>query len=431
MAELEKHHFLLIIRVDIDPHSTTSPLRLGTDAHIHQENETAKPYYYFAGILQPSGQSKGAPVTFFHFNPQTSDRFNAILRGLRNIDRRYFAKDGFVARPASYNEKTKRDIFNEINSVGSIIYHMLRDDIALANDNQELGDWLSTMLKPASVKGVNNITIITNDFNIPWYWMKMDTASPFLCEKFPVGTVRPQPIAPPSKPAHSDAKKSSPEEYHYMALLINGAAGLPCAAEELAKVQIALSGTRIGMHKVGAKQYDDAYALGDFAEHSDNLLLDQVKIVHFTGRHSADRGNTQLFLGGRAKAGRTLKELISGSLLVLDGCSISRGEQGLRDIDLVANEWMKLGPLGCVMPVLPIKHDPIIAEVFWNQFYLDVRSNASVGKALNKAREFLRDHFRDVGFDDPTWLSYQLAGNPSVRLIEDEEPDDDHRGAQR
>jgi CHAT domain-containing protein len=125
-----------------------------------------------------------------------------------------------------------------------------------------------------------------------------------------------------------------------------------------------------------------------------------------------------LQLGGGVIEIEALKDYIDQALLVLDGCSSSRGLEGWTDTGVVTSELLRLGALGCVVTQLPIRNDPIVGRIFWEKFYGELRTGkVTIGQALLLARRELKRCLEDYRLPNPAWAFYQLVGNPGVQLL--------------
>jgi len=114
-----------------------------------------------------------------------------------------------------------------------------------------------------------------------------------------------------------------------------------------------------------------------------------------------------------------LKDVLNNALLVLDGYRSECGAGAWPDVANVTSALVNMGgALGCVVPVLPVKDDPIVAKVLWGSFYLDLRRGSSaLGQALVKARRALKTQFEN----NPAWAAYQLIGSPAGQLYSDDD----------
>jgi len=214
-----------------------------------------------------------------------------------------------------------------------------------------------------------HVTIITNDFNIPWYWLKRKPYGPCFCEVCSLGMLQLATSLSGEQPERDLLyRQRVQDKSHYRALLINGSPALPLTDMELQAISRSL--------RDSGRRYTHAFD------------IDQA-------------------------------EIIDGSVLVLDGCSSSHGLKAWTDVESATARLIRLGAVGCVVTTLPVKNDPIVAEVLWGEFYRELRSGTTtVGQALGKARSALKDHFALLGSNDPTWCLYQLIGSPSVELFE-------------
>jgi hypothetical protein len=415
----ENHHFLVLIRLDFDAAHPTRPLRHEggrDDLPYMDENKT---YFYLAGVLQPSDRSTSAPLSVIQFDARDAKHraklrsYNNTLKRLGEINDLYFGDSGFVAQPHTYNQAAKKNIVEKINAIGQSIYGILKG----TEDNRALGLWLDRMLGADIERGNDNVTIITNDFSIPWYWVKSEIDGPFLCQIYPVGMLQ---LTSMASTAESDLfwrRKIVEDGELYKVLVINGASDLPLSADEVANVRAALEGDLGRVRKFEVDQAStniDLMRIREKYHNEQGRLIEQFKIVHFTGHYE----EKSLRIGDQPIIDSLIDKIIDGSVLVLDGCSSSRGLKGWRDLDTVTDHLMYLGALGCVVTVLPVKQDPIITRVVWGEFYRQLRLGASLGQALSEARLQLKEHFDSLGAHDPTWLLYQLVGNPSVALLD-------------
>jgi hypothetical protein len=114
-----------------------------------------------------------------------------------------------------------------------------------------------------------------------------------------------------------------------------------------------------------------------------------------------------------------LNFVLNDSLLVLDGYRSECGVSGWPDLANVTSALVSNGgALGCVVPVLPVKDDPIVAKILWGTLYPELRRGAStIGQALANARNTLKNQFEN----NPAWAAYQLIGSPAGQLCFDDD----------
>jgi hypothetical protein len=265
----------------------------------------------------------------------------------------------------------------------------------------------------------DHVTIITNDFSIPWYWLKNTEHSPFLCEACSLGILQLTTSGIP--PSHERvAQANSQMSRLYRALLVNGSTRLPFANDELDSISRELTEETRRETRSFRFEVERAVSADDLVrikrQYRDRARrVREFKVLHFTGHYSADA----LMMDEVQIEEDDLKDFIHDSLLVLDGCSSSQGLDAWTDIKGVTQRLLDLGALACIGTVLPVKHDPIVGDVFWGAFYKSIRTGTlSVGQSLVEARKALKAHFKQIDSRNPAWVLYQLVGNPSVRLFE-------------
>jgi hypothetical protein len=418
----EKTTFLVLICLNLtDPGRTLGGHRHESAQTQLPRMEEEKQYCLLAGILDPTQHNTATPLGAIPFTPAKKKLYNRILERLEYINNEYYKKDGFVARPHRFTEDAKGQLLDLIGAIGRSIY-----DLFEGPSTKLLRKWIEDLLgtseaSKSSQRARHHVTIITNDFNIPWYWMKSWEESPLLCEACSLGMLQ---LGNEAVKHETDRgwQLEVQASNLYSALLINGSPALPFGNVELDTIQRVLcsdpergSGRNFRFQVERLASVQELYDLRErFPE--EGQMTEQFKIVHFTGHYS----EKSLTIGEKPVQKRLLDQIVDGSVLVLDGCSSSQGLNAWTDVKGVTNELINLGALGCVVTVLPVKHDPVVSEVLWSAFYAALRSGgaSSVGRALADARRSLKEHFQRMDSRNPAWALYQLIGNPAVRLFD-------------
>jgi CHAT domain-containing protein len=208
----------------------------------------------------------------------------------------------------------------------------------------------------------------------------------------------------------------------YEALLIEGSTNLPFQGEEFNHIAGLLS----DLDRRATRAFTAHHAKTDveiyrLLRRGKDRLLDDFRIVHFSGHYSGEK----LLVGDEPIEISALYPMLNGSLLVLDGCNSATKLDAWADVEGLTSSLINEGALGCVVTVLPVKHDPIVSEVLWGTFYRELRRGSStVGQALANARNALRDHFNAIGSPNPAWAVYQLIGSPAVAICDEEDEGD-------
>ena len=411
---------LLLMRLDLDD---KSPLH----SHVDGQNgglrilEKDKHYQLLATVLDSSDRATSAPIACIDLSGSKREAYNYVLRSLRRILDRFYLPCCFVDLPETYTNDQQTIVNDEIARVGRGIYELFQTD-----PDNPVRAWLAKLLEPVSEitrdeRAFQPVTIITNDFAIPWFWLKRERYGPFLCEVCPVGMQQLSAAA-----GRSEAHKSQPgrRDKSYEAVLVKGSSNLPFLDEELRHITATMSESSLVSYPSGRteKYFDRAFTTRQVERRDDipslsRRLASKFRVVHFSGHYSGE----ELLLGGKPMPTNFLQHILKGSLLVLDGCSSASELDAWTDVESLTSTLINEGALGCIVTVLPVKHDPIVGKVLWQKFYLDLRRGAgNVGEALLNARLALRDHLNAIGSKNPAWLAYQLIGSPAVQFEDGE-----------
>ncbi len=350
-------------------------------------------------------------------------RFETLIRSF------YDSPDGYVRNPELFTSRRQERVNDEIDRIGSMIY-------SLIPPNTPLCRWFDQLFDSADVGSSirrrpedKHVTIITNDFNIPWHWMKGSAITPLLCEICSLGTLQlasRNVIGMNSDEAHVfEVMPGEPPR----ALFINGTTGadLPFVGEEIASLGDFIRQGKNQPRRGRLKPFeaDVPKNLASFRDlwwkYPQKASRNLFRIIHYSGHWNS--GDSELTAYGDPLDAEKLREFVDSSFLALDGCSSSRGLQAWSEMENLTSKLLGFGALGCVVTTLPVKNDPIASKIFWEALYsalLADSRNATLGQALIRGRQALKAYFESIGSANPAWAFYQLIGNPSVKLFEEE-----------
>lgn len=415
---------VLLVFMCLDLRDPTSPLRARSGSQGQSvrflENEDGR-YQLLVAVLDPAQRSTSAPVTGIDMNRQKREIYNSILRQFQEISATYYKEGGFIDRPETYTEERQAEVMRAIQIVGCDIYDLFLTESGRPNLIRDRLDKLLGASDPArQTRSTKSVTILSNDFGIPWFWLHRERKSPFLCEVCSLGLLQ---LAAVSRATEPQQVPAGQKDKTYEALLIKGATTLPFQDEELQMIGSLLGEPDRGATRTfSAELAQTPHDIFKLLQMDQATLIDDFRIVHFSGHYTGQK----LLLGGEQLPIRYLEDLLSGALLVLDGCSSARNLDAWADVESLTSTLINKGTLGCVVTVLPVKHDPIVSKIFWGAFYRELRRGAStVGQALTTARCALREHYKRLDSRNPAWAVYQLIGSPAVQLCDEEGEGDD------
>ena len=419
-----EHSSVLLVLMCLDL-KDRNPLHSRSGTRVFLEDEDDR-YQLLVAVLDPAQRSTSAPVMGLKLNREKRRTYNGVLRQFQQISVRFYGEHGFIDEPASYTDERQSEVLEAMSSVGRDIYDLFRPDDEGPYLRLAIREWLDKLLGAGDAarsrhRPIRPVTILTNDFGIPWFWLKNAKGGPFFCEVCSLGLVQ---LSAVDRAAGTQQPPPGQQDKTYEALLIDGGSTtLPFHSEELDMIAKQLSEIDTRAARTFTPQRattpDDIY--GPVLGRGDDSLLDDFRIVHFSGHYSGQK----LLVGQKPVAISTLYPVLSGSLLVLDGCNSANKLDAWADVEGLTSSLINKGALGCVVTVLPVKHDPLVSKVLWGAFYRELRRGSStVGQALAKARLELRDYFTAIGSRNPAWAVYQLIGSPAVQLCDEEDEAD-------
>src|SRR5260370_412062 len=337
--------------------------------------------------------------------------YNGILRDFQKISEKFYGEDGFIAKPESYTGEKQEEVYESLSDLGCHICQLFEDEDPRMKERRPIRDWLSKILYSSDADtDFRPVTIVTNDLNVPWFWLKKVKFGPFLCEKCPLGLLQLSAGSGIEIPEY-------PKTDTYNALLIDGATTLPFASASLDAISGFLGDP---LYKLKRFQPHRVTGLDEIRNlrktYRKEQLLSDFRIIHFSGQYDRET----MLLNGESVDWDDLSNLnlLSSSLLVLDGASRVAGFGAWTDAQSLTSALLnQQQALGCVVNVLPVKDDPIVSQILWGNFYRELRQPAgTIAQALFKARKKLREHFEEIGSKNPPWAFYHLLENPSVHL---------------
>lgn len=373
------------------------------------------------GLLDAWDDRTNAPLLAIQFDEEVGKLYSRIQSGVQRISELYYGKKGYVTNPSTFDDCAKKEVMHEIRHVGELV-----GGLFTMRENA-VGRWLREVLRPSRRSAIpRHLTIITNDFTIPWYWMRMHPVGPLLCEAVCLGMLQ---LADSSRNQPEFSYRQSqgaPETGCYSrgktsrALLIGGSPDLPFVEKEMNEIEESLTvpfrRTRQGTLDFKVERTLSKGQIDSVEERlGESTIAEQFRLVHFSGHYSSD----QFLVEGRPISPRNLAPFIQNALLVLDGCSSSSGLGAwVSDVRGITSRLINEGgAIGCLVTVLPVKQDPLLSRVFLKTFYQGLRAPfTSIGMALLEARCALKTHLEKLRSKNPAWAAYQLIGSPSVRL---------------
>jgi len=406
--------FLLIFRIDAS--GETNPFLCGAKI---SKKDVAK-NFLLVGVLDPSLGKTSVPLVTIQFDEVMGKTYNSIISEVEKLNSIYYDTEGFVEQPWRFTAREKSDVYHRICTIGARIHDMFSVG-AFA-----LRDWLSSIIE--SNAPAKDVTIIANDFTVPWYWLKDRYHGSFLCERCSLGTLQLSQLSQSFGMAAEGGGRVQASNISdpYQTLFMKGEEDLPFSEQIASSIEDALKGggTRLGA-KIGLPfQVKRVQTYSEILEvaikYGQERVSSLFRIVHCSGHFSEGR----FWLGGSKMFLAPIANFLKRSVLVLDGCSTLGGFGVRNEMEGMTNKLInEFEALGCIVTTLPLKQDPIVGEVFWKSFYSNIRQETcTIGRALREAREAMRDHFREIGSpEDPTWLLYQLIGSPSARIMTQDE----------
>ena len=156
---------ILLLLLRLDP-SNPAPLRFNSIDELESDDQQL-----LVGILDPTHKKTCTPMTALRLNGRRKNIYNRALKGVKAISELYYGderKVGYVDNPHLLTEEKKKEIFEKIISIGEEINKLLSEG------GSTLKEWLDNTLDrdlKIPKRSDQNVTIITNEFAIPWYWI--------------------------------------------------------------------------------------------------------------------------------------------------------------------------------------------------------------------------------------------------------------------
>src|SRR5206468_686890 len=124
-------------------------------------------YFLVAGIIESHQQDTHAPLVGIEFTDEKRDTYNSIISDVEEINKFYYQEHGYVEDPVTFGEDEKSKMLKKIKALGRDIWDILKGD-----EHNLLRQRLEKMLRGTGNARTNHVTILTNDFSIPWYWLR-------------------------------------------------------------------------------------------------------------------------------------------------------------------------------------------------------------------------------------------------------------------
>jgi len=404
---MENNTFLIILRLAMGSEDPFRPPKELSGAASPSMSE-GQEYRLVMGVLDPAHESVHTPFVERIFNESRRKTYNDILGTVSKMFQLYENKKSIFRDNASINEA----ISSCISQVGRMVFDLIPSGTVVE-------DWLRGVFSEQRRK-TRHVTIITNDFYIPWFWMKHKNTSELLCEVCSLGMLGLGSSRTPSGAASrggNGADREGLDAERLQALLIQGSStsDLPLLADELLEIATALGEEKRRAAPVNANivRSTKEYVELD-VKVNETKQRELFRLVHYAGHW--DAWTDGLRVGDDTWTARHLELFVHNSAMILDGCASSKTLQAWEEAKGMTADLIRMGALGCVVTLLPVKNDPIVAKVFWASFYSDLRlpESTTIGQALVKARKQLKEHFESIGSQNPSWAFYQLVGNPTV-----------------
>jgi hypothetical protein len=423
---VDKNVFLVLMKLDLEENNPLGTPRPGASGLPRMEANGK--YALIAALLDPSQQTTRTPLTPILFSsPERKAIYNRIIDRFEGLIERYYdSTAGFLSDPSQLDSRQQESVYTEIRGIGRDIFDLIPNKSPICSwFNGLFGDPEQQDTKAKRVEE-QHLTIITNDFNIPWYWMRVGGSDRLLCEVCSLGMLQ---------LANRNAMESDPDfdqlpglnrNAPLRALLINGSgeSDLPFVDKGLRSLTNFLTKGKESRRRLRPFEVDSAESVASLLSlkraHPKVQRRALYRLFHYSGHWNYE--NRELLIGGEALELDEIKDFVDSAVLALDGCSSSQGLQAWSEIENLTGKLLNLGALGCVVTTLPVKDDPIVSKVFWEALYSELLAESApttLGQALVKARSTLKLHFAKLGSPNPVWAFYQLIGNPSVRLVDE------------
>ncbi len=425
--------FLLLVRLDW---GSANPF-VGSG---RMRDDDQQKYSMLIGVLDQTRKGTGTALANISFGRARRRMYNHVLQQVEEIFQSFERSGGYIDERTTFGVAERLRVVRTIEFVGQEIFAFLEfaqvGDIGAKAVRQALEDLLAQAATPTRpptelpvgqagdrgggertrAVGRPHVTIVTNDFSIPWFWMRLPGAEHALCETHPLGMMQ---LSGPGTTPLRASTATRRAEGNRRAMFVEGTSDLAFLKDELAVFKAAIEGVDERERKHRGFEVEEVMEPRQIRANergrSDRKHL--YRILHYSGHWTLADDGLQLKQGPVDVI--DLEDYIEDAVLTLDGCSTARGLEAWNEVDNLTGKLLGAGARGCIVSMLPVRNDPVMASVLWSSFYnaiVGTSGAVTLGQALLDARVRVRDAFKGTDLDGVTALSYQLIGNPTAYL---------------
>jgi len=343
----------------------------------------------------------------------------------------WFGETGLV--PPAFQEadishnifNLRRDIVEQLNNLmdESMTVDLLRDKIGV---KLKINLGLNTLFTNIEKYVGQEISIRTNDVQIPWEWVYFEEKGKFLCELFPYGKVfleKIKLIPHPRKPKLSCDKRIEDQLKESVVLVLYDKGGsnnlryLPSIQHEINDLINLFQDAGISSHNIfeidGSKKEAESEFLNIINKKRENL-----KIIHYAG-HIMKKSlyMTSGSIECKEIEDATIHNKLNAPLVFLNGCFSANIFEEWEQEKSLSTSFLISGASGCVCTRRSIGDEPAsnFARIFYEKLLSkDEDTPTTIGSVLQTARQEFK---KGCSPKDFSWLLYTLHGNPSYELF--------------
>lgn len=320
----------------------------------------------------------------------------------------------------------RRDILEQLNNLmnDTMTIDLLRDEVG-KKLKAILG--LNAIFTNIQKYAGQEISIRTNDVEIPWEWVYFEDKGKFLCELFPFGKVFLEEIKliSPSRKLILSRDKNIEDQLKESVVLIlydkGGSGGLrelPYVEDEIKDLIKLFKNSGIPSENIFPIDGSEKKAESNFM----NIIItrrENLKIIHFAGHIMKD--SLLMSNGGRIECSEILDVTADGKLcaplVFLNGCFSGNIVKEWKQEKNLSTSFLTSGASGCICTRRSIGDK--VAYNFSRIFYEKLLSKndespTTIGSVLQTARQEFK---ANCPVKDFSWLLYTLHGNPSYELF--------------
>lgn len=350
----------------------------------------------------------------------------------------WFGEKSLVTSPfqeadISYNIfNLRRDILGQLNNLmkKSMTIDLLRDEVGVKLKTS-LG--LNALFTSIQKYTGQEMSIHTNDVEIPWEWVYFEEEGKFLCELFPYGKVfleKINLIPPPRKPISSRIKRIEDQLKESVVLVLYDMGGseglrkLPYVKDEIDNLIRLFKNAGILRKNIlqidGSKKEAESDFMNIITTRRENL-----KIIHYAG-HIKEESlfMTSGMIECKEIEDATAHKKLNAPLVFLNGCFSGNIFEEWEQEKNLSTSFLISGASGCICTRRSIGDKT--AHNFSRMFYEKLLSKdedapTTIGSVLQIARQGFK---MDCPTKDFSWLLYTLHGDPSYELFPRFDPKD-------